>query len=67
MNSTLHYSKPSLEFTIKCGSLISSLCGGSLRISSNSIVSSLPLKICGERFELGKKKKKEDAEPAALP
>ena len=36
------------------GSLISSLCDGSLRISSNPVVSSLPLKISIERFELGR-------------
>ena len=54
MNSTTDYSKPSLYSTIKCGSPISSLCDGSLRISSNPIVSSLPLKISNERFELGR-------------
>lgn len=52
--SALHYSKPSLYSTIKCGSPISSLWDGSLRISSNPIVSSLPLKISSERFELGR-------------
>ena len=54
MNSTRHYSKPSLYSTIKCGSPISSLFDGSFRMSSNPIVSSLPLKISSERFELGR-------------
>ena len=53
MHSPTGYSKPSLDSTVKCGSPISSPCDGSLRISSNPIVSSLPLKISSERCELG--------------
>lgn len=49
-----HYSKPSLCSTINCGSPISSLCDGSLKISSKSMVSSLTLKISSDRFELGR-------------